>query len=214
MNEPEYIEMSLRQLRLRAGIALQTRCNSQGTAKEEAQFLAAIEGKGVMVSHAGRTRLTVGSEYQVSGFSGQYDFHFASPLIHVFDAPFAYALLAYPETIKARMVRRAVRMKVSLPATVRVPGNADPLPVTMLDLSVYGTMFHTRIAVPGNNIELEIKFPCERKMEQVVLAATVRHSQRAESGGQHVGVAFQDVSKKDMLLLHYLIHSTTNEDPS
>lgn len=60
VNESEYVEMSLRQLRLRPGIALQTRCELQGMAKEEAQFLAAIDGKGIMVSHAGRTSLTVG----------------------------------------------------------------------------------------------------------------------------------------------------------
>ncbi len=102
-------------------------------------------------------------------------------------------------------------MKVSLPATVRCEGHAETIPVTLLDLSVYGAMFHARAAV-GNNIEIEIKFPCENRMEQVILSATVRHNQQADPGSRHIGIAFRDVSREDMLLLHYLVNSTTNED--
>lgn len=108
MNEAEYVEMSLRQLGLRPGIALQTQGGEPQAPKEEAHFLAAIDGKGVMVTHEGRTTLAIGSHYRVCGFTGQYDFHFAAPVLQTFDAPFAYALLAYPGAVRARKIRRRV----------------------------------------------------------------------------------------------------------
>jgi len=214
VNQAEYVEMNLRQLRLRPGIALQTQSTLLELPKEEAHFLAAIDGKGVMVTHEGRAALAVGSDYRVCGFTGQYDFHFFAPVLQTFDAPFAYALLAYPKTVKARKIRQAARMKVSLPASIRVAGNGLPTPATILDLSVFGAMFHSPAEVGGvgDAVEIDVEFLFETEPERLTLAASVRHSQRAEASGYHVGASFREVTTEDKLLLHYLTYSTTHQD--
>lgn len=211
MSESEYLELTMRQLKLRSGVALQTRPDLPDAPKEEAHFLAAIDGKGVMVSHEGRTRLQVGSDYWVSGFTGMYDFHFSAPVIQTFDAPFAYSLLACPSAIKARLVRRAARMKVSLPGVVRVAGRRSSTAMTILDLSVCGAMFNTPDAVggAGDPIEVEVAFLFESVPAQLFLASTIRHSYRADTEGYHVGVSFRDLTAEKKLLLHYLAYSAT-----
>lgn len=214
MSEGNYIEMSLSQLRLRSGVALQTQCLRPDSPKEEAQFLAAINGRGVMVSHDGRSTLTVGSDYHVRGFTGQYDFHFSAPVLQTFDAPFAYALLAYPAAVRARKVRQAARMKVSLQASVRTPGNGAAAPATIQDLSLFGAMFHSPADVGGvgDAIQIDVEFMFEGEPARLSLASTIRHSHRADSGGLHVGVSFRDVGTDQKLLLHYLAYSSTHQD--
>lgn len=214
MNEADYIEMSLRQLRLRSGTALQTQCRLPGAPKEEAQFLAAIDGKGVMVAHEGRTVLAVGSDYHVRGFTGQYDFQFSAPALQIFDAPFAYALLAYPAAVKVRKVRQAARMKVSLPASVRLPGSDAPIAATILDLSIFGAMFHVPVEVGsvGDAVQIDVRFMFEIESVRLSVGSTIRHSQPCNSGGQHVGVSFRDVTSDDKLLLHYLAYSSTHQE--
>lgn len=214
MNEMDYVDMSLRQLRLRSGVALQTQGNALDAPKEEAYFLAAIDGKGVMISHEGRTTLSVGSEHRINGFTGQYDFQFTASVVQTFGAPVPYAMLTYPATVKARRVRQAARMKVSLPALVRGPGNAHPAPATILDLSLHGAMFHASAEVGGTGdaITIDIEFLFETEKARLTLDSSIRHCHRADSGGQHIGVSFRDVSTDDKLLLHYLAHSATQRD--
>lgn len=214
MNTTEYTEISLRELRLRSGIALQTQTGLQDSPKEEARFLAAIDGKGVMLSHEGRTKLTVGTDYHVRGFTGQYDFHFSAPVLQTFEAPFAYALLAYPGAVRARKVRQAARMKVSLPASVRMQSKRVPTPATILDLSLFGAMFHSPAEVGGigETIEIDVDFMFETEPVRLTVTSNIRHSHRAEPGGVHVGVSFGDVTTDDKLLLHYLAYSTTQAD--
>lgn len=213
--EAEYVEMGLRQLKVRSGVALQTQCHLPDSPKEEALFLAAIDGKGVMVSHPGEITLTVGSDYHVRGFTGQYDFHFTAPVLQVFDTPFAYAMLAYPKTVKARKVRQAARMKVSLPASVRVAGAASSTPGIILDLSLFGAMFQTPTALgtSGDLVQIDIEFAFENKPARLSLASTIRHSHQADTGGHYVGVAFKDVATNDKLLLHYLAYTATQQSP-
>ena len=213
--EAEYIEMGLRQLKVRSGTALQTRCQSPDSPKEEALFLAAIEGKGVMVSHPGDITLTVGSDYQVCGFTGQYDFHFTAPVIQIFNSPFDYAMLAYPKSVKARKVRQATRMKVCLPASVCTQGAAAATPVNILDLSIFGAMFRTptTLGTTGDIVQIDVEFIFETKPVRLSLTSTIRHSHQAETDGYFVGVAFKDATTHDKLLLHYLAYTATQQDP-
>lgn len=213
--EAEYIEMGLRQLKVRSGTALQTQCQLPDSPKEEALFLAAIEGKGVMVSHPGDVTLTVGSDYHVCGFTGQYDFQFTVPVLQIFDSPFDYAMLAYPKSVKARKVRQATRMKVCLPALACPQGSTVITPVIILDLSIYGAMFRTPVALgtTGDVLQINVEFMFETKPVRLSLASTIRHSHQADDDGYFVGVAFKDATTDDKLLLHYLAYIATQQDP-
>ena len=212
VEETEYVETSLRELRLRTGIALQTRSVTPGSPRDEGQFLAAVDGKGVMVTHEGRITMEVGLEYIVSGFTGQHDFHFSAPVIQVFDVPFKYALLATPGSVKARRVRRAARMKISLPATVSLLEKVGVVSVMLVDISVLGAMFHSPspVGAVGDVVILGMSFPFEKETVSLQIPSAICYSNKNESGGVNVGVSFKEIPINDKALLHCLTETATN----
>lgn len=210
----EVLQVSIRNLKLRPGMSLQVQRTQQGAAKQEAQFLAAIDGKGVMVGPHGGTASAVagmkaGEEYLVSGFTGQYDFSFASKVIQTFEEPFTYALFTYPPEVTARMVRRAMRMKTSLPGSAGRPG-AQAVGVTLIDVSVAGTMVKSPVALGAVNdvLNLNLVVDFEGSKVNLNLQSTVCHSNKADTGdGFNVGLLFKNLAQNDKLVLHYLTQS-------
>lgn len=208
-------EVALRSLKLRPGVALQAQGVTPGSPKLEAQFLAAIEGKGVMVGpHAafsGKSPLKAGDEYTVQGFTGQHDFSFRAQVIQTFEVPFVYALLVYPKVVQARLVRRSLRMKTSLPAKVSVPGGGA-INATLVDVSPFGAMVHAPSAVGaiGDLVNLAVGVDFEGELVGLEIPAKLCHSHKADAGdGVHVGMSFKTVSQRDRLILHYLAQSST-----
>jgi hypothetical protein len=123
---PAYAQVPLKSLRLRAGMFLQTQRLEKNSPTYEAQFLGAIDDKCLFVVPVGtfsiKTGMKANETFVVRGFTGQYDFHFVAKVIQAFDFTFrepayAYAVLSFPEVVKARKVRNSVRIKTSLPAT-------------------------------------------------------------------------------------------------
>ena len=213
MEENEYVEMTLPKLKLRSGIAVQTQSSAPGASREEARFLAAVDGKGVMMTHEGRSTMEIGAEYLISGFTGQYDFQFSSKVIQTFEAPFAYALLDYPKSVKARMIRRAARMKISLPAKVATLDESRIVDAMLADISVLGAMF--RVPNPVGNVGeviiLCLSFPFENQTASLRLPSSICYSNRADSGSINVGVSFKGMSQNDKMMLYYLTQSITDQ---
>lgn len=211
---PEVLRLPLRQLGLRSGMALQTRRLVEGTSKTEAQFFGAIEGKGVMVgpanSDAVQTGLTTGDVCIVRGFTGQYEFSFISKVLQTFEAPFAYALLAYPAQVDAKRVRQSMRTKVAWPAEVRSASEGAFRPVTLADLSPYGAMVLSAEALGsvGDTIAWKLVAQTESTLVQLELQAKICHHSRP-TGVDHwiVGLAFQQLSAEDIVRLHYLVNT-------
>lgn len=209
-------ELSLRALKLRPGMALQTQGIAPGSPKFEAQFLAAIEGKGVMVgphgTTGGKSPLKPGEEHTVRGFTGQHDFSFTAQVIQTFEVPFAYALLVYPKVVQARQVRRALRMKTALPAKVSLPGAGSFVDATLIDVSPHGAMVRspTTVGAVGDLVNLGVGVDFEGELVKLEIPAALCHSHRADAGdGIHVGMAFKTVSQRDKLILHYLAEQST-----
>lgn len=209
-------EVSLRSLKLRPGVALQTQGVGPGSPKLEAQFLAAIEGKGVMVgphgaSSYGKSPLKAGDEYTVQGFTGQHDFSFKAQVIQTFEVPFVYALLVYPKVVQARLVRRSLRMKTSLPAKVSLPAGSSAMNVTLIDVSPFGAMVHapTTVGAIGDLVNLAVGVEFEGEMVNLEIPSALCHSHKADAGdGVHVGMSFKVTSQRDKLILHYLTQSS------
>ena len=213
MEEADYVDTKLASLRLRSGIALQTHPGGSAGAKEEARYLAAVEGKGVMLTHEGRSTMVIGAEYVVSGFTGQYDFQFTAKVVQTFEAPFTYALLEYPSSVKARMVRRAARMRISLPAKVATLDESLIVDAMLADISVLGAMFRVpdSIGSVGEVVILCLQFPVDGQTASLRLPCSICYSNRADSGSLNVGVAFQGMSQNDKMLLYYLTQSVTEQ---
>jgi hypothetical protein len=210
-------QLPLKAMRLRAGMAVQTKRLVAGSSKREAQFLAAMEGKGVMVGPQGpageQTGLVEGEICVVRGFTGQYEFSFVSKVLQTFEKPFPYALLAYPKHVDAKLVRRSMRTKTSWPTQVWLPAPAGaPAPqhhaAQLLDISLTGAMVHAQasLAAVGQPLNLALKVELDGSTLDLQLAALVCHSSAAPEGkGHHIGVAFTDVTPQAKLMLNVLM---------
>ena len=207
--------MPLRDLRLRPGMALQTRRLVEGASKKESQFLAAIEGKGAMVGPVGRhgvsTELEEGEVCVVRGFTGQHEFSFVSKVLQTFEKPFAYALLQYPKKVDATLVRQSMRIKTSMPAELTIlgdaGGNGTATGVTLIDISVAGAMVRSRASAGavGERVRLTFSVDFEGAAVQLALAGTICHGHTvAAQEGCLIGLAFQGLSQHDRLVLHYI----------
>lgn len=215
----DVVQMSLKALSVRPGMALQTRRLVEGASKKESQFFGAIEGKGVMVGPMGsdsdQTGLTEGEVCVVRGFTGQYEFSFLSKVLQTFEKPFVYALLAYPAQVDARLVRQSMRVKRSLPTTLRLPDKGNPsvvhtLDATLVDISIAGAMIQTASAVAaiGETIALCVTAMLDNAPTHLVLDGKICHNNRASGADEFfIGLAFKNLTQHDKLVLHYIIQT-------
>ena len=200
-------------------MALQTKRLVDGSIKKDSQFLAAIEGKGVMVGpvgpEGGSTGLEVGEVCIVRGFTGQHEFSFLSKVLQTFEKPFAYALLLYPKQVDARQVRQSMRIVTSMPAQLSLVGplteSSEPLhSVTLIDISVAGAMVRASqvLAPVGASVSLVFSVEFEGSPIALTLSGTVCHSHAASGEvGYLVGMAFTGLTQHDKLMLHYVTES-------
>jgi c-di-GMP-binding flagellar brake protein YcgR len=207
--------MPLKALGLRTGMALQTRRLVEGATKKESQFFGAIESKGVMVGPMGpdgmKTELEEGEICVVRGFTGQYEFSFLSKVLQTFQKPFAYALLAYPALVDATLVRQSMRTKTSWPTTVQVPAKnespeTDPLPATLVDISMQGAMIKTgsALATVGDKVNLCIAMSFDEAPAPLNVVASICHNNRSlKDDNFYIGLAFTNLSQQDKLLLNF-----------
>lgn len=213
-------KLPLKALKLRTGMALQTRRLVEGASKKESQFFGAIEGKGVMVGPTGpdgaQTELSEGEVCVVRGFTGQYEFSFLSKVLQTFEKPFAYALLAYPTQVDARLVRQSMRTKTSWPTTVHLnggaaaSGNTPPLDVTLVDLSTAGVMIKapSGLAAIGESVTLRMAVTVDDAPVQLTLAGRICHNNQGSTDPSfYIGLAFKDLTQHDKLVLHYVTQS-------
>ncbi|MBI2748663.1 MAG: PilZ domain-containing protein [Burkholderiales bacterium] len=214
--------MPLKALGLRTGMALQTRRLVEGASKKESQFFGAIEGKGVMVGPMGpegvSTELDDGDICVVRGFTGQYEFSFLSKVLQTFQKPFAYALLAYPAQVDARLVRQSMRTKTSWPTTVQTAakdGLAAPAPmeVTLVDISMHGAMIKasSSLSTVGDVVTLGMTVTFDDAPVTLNVAASICHNNRsAADSAYYVGLAFRNLTQHDKLVLNFVTQSPQN----
>jgi c-di-GMP-binding flagellar brake protein YcgR len=212
----EVARVPLKTIGLRTGMALQTRRLVAGATKKESQYFGAIEGKGVMVgpmgSDAVQTGLEAGEVCVVRGFTGQFEFSFVSKVLQTFEKPFAYALLAYPATVDARLVRQSLRTRTSWPSTVVVPARQAGSPphlveVTLVDVSVAGAMVRSpgQLASIGETLTLTLSANVDEAAIKLSVAATICHNNKSSTEDVYfVGMSFRNLSPQDKLILTYL----------
>lgn len=218
---PENVtRLSFKALGMRTGMALQTRRLVEGASKKESQFFGAIESKGVMVGPMGpdgvKTELEEGEVCVVRGFTGQYEFSFLSKVLQTFEKPFAYALLAYPSEVDARMVRQSLRTRTSWPT--RAGDSSDDAgvdqtlrAVKLLDLSLQGAMIESTssLGAIGDVIPLKMFVDVDGSPAILDVKARICHNNKSMAvPGFFVGLAFKDLTQQDKLLLHYLTQAS------
>lgn len=217
----EVIRVGFETLRLRPGMLLHAQPLAEASSRYDVQFLGIIEGKGVMVVPHGVLSLKIGmhagQDFIMRGFTGQYDFSFASKIIRIFDysyrdPPLAYVLLSYPETVDARLVRGALRVKASLPASISVGGDGSVVAATIIDLSVAGCLVNSSVALGVTDDQVNLAFSIDFENEKLDMAiqATIRRCLKSNSeDGFETGLLFNDISRNEKLMLYYYVLSST-----
>jgi c-di-GMP-binding flagellar brake protein YcgR len=212
----------LKALGLRPGMALQTRRLVEGASKKESQYFGAIESKGVMVGPMGpdgdKTGLEEGEICVVRGFTGQYEFSFLSKVLQTFEKPFAYALLAYPAQVDAKMVRQSMRTKVSWPTTVNLgaqtnDANSSAVNVILVDISLQGAMIKATSALApiGGSLTITMMVDLDEGPSSLSLMASVCHNNKAATEEAfYIGLAFKNLTQHDKLVLHFLTQTPTS----
>ena len=214
-NIPEDVSrLPLRALGLKPGMAMQTRRIVEGAKKKESQYFGAIEGKGVMVgplgSEGAKTGLEAGEVCVVRGFTGQYEYSFLTKVLQTFEQPFAYALLAYPAQVDARLVRQSMRIQCSWPSAILLPrtdGSLGSVDVTLVDLSVGGAMVKagSNLCAVGSDVQLSMAVKIDQTATDLNIQASVCHNNRAAyEDAYFVGLAFKGLTAQDKLVLSYL----------
>lgn len=214
----ESLDVSMKALRLRPGIVLNIQRMREGAPVIGAKFIAAIESKGVMltpsVMDGHKTEINIGEEYLIQGFTGQTDFSFTAPVLNVFKAPFAHALFAYPATVNAKEVRKSMRMKTALPATISPRGEENPLKVSIVDLSIDGAMISSPgfLGGVGNLFDLVIPIQFDDVNNSLHIVAKLRHRTGTDNEGGKIGLSFENLSWEHKLLLNYFLGRITEEN--
>ena len=218
LNGDESLDVSMKTLRLRPGIVLKIQRMRKDAPVIGAKFIAAIEGKGVMLTPSGmdghKTEIIIGEEYVIQGFTGQTDFSFTAPVLNVFTAPFAHALFAYPATVKAKAVRKSMRMKTVLPATISPRGQENPLKVSIVDLSVDGAMISSPgfLGGVGNLFDLVFPIKFDDVHTSLHIVAKLRHRTSTDNEEGKIGLSFENLSLEHKLLLNYFLGTITEEN--
>ena len=202
---PDYLEVSLKSLKLRAGMFLQAEAVEKGLPNYEVQFLGLIEGKCLMIVPVGLLSLKFGMKadeiYLIRGFTGQYDFLFTATVIQAFDFTFrtpsyAYAVLTFPEVVDARKVRNALRIKTALAATA-APQHSTARAVIVVDLSVDGALIRSpsELGAVGDLVRVDFSIGSETGASPLLTLARICHTHEdASDGVLLVGLLFESIS--------------------
>jgi hypothetical protein len=172
-------------------------------------FCAAIPDRGLMLAPpAGQKRLSIapGTLYSVQGFTGQYDFQFETMALGTFDAPFVYALLAWPEAVQARLVRQTLRVRTLLPAQLApvAGGKGSAQAASVLDLSASGALIETLHPMGDVGDALRISFVVEADGEkaQITTDAVICHRRSLDAPiRERLGLSFRALPKTERLML-------------
>ena len=214
---PEFGELSLRALKLRPGMFLQSQRMEKNSPTYEAQYLGVIEGKCLMVVPVGtfsiKTGMKAGDTFIIRGFTGQYDFHFVSKVIQAFDFTFrepyyAYAVLSWPESVQARKVRNSLRVRTSMQATLTGVASREVQPVTILDLSADGALVRSgdTAGAIGDLVSLEFSLGEDGALSYVVAVARICHIHVGDEGCLS-GLLFEQISPSDRVLVREFVVS-------
>lgn len=201
-------------LKLRAGTFVKLQSLKKGVPDCEGEFVAAVHGKSILVaqpaSAMGQKGLQAGDRYLVRGFNGTSEFTFTSEILQVQDVLFSYAHLAYPDAVEVRVVRDALRVKVSIPVVTMPDGALKPISGTLKNLSIEGAMVESMAPMGSESTAISIAFSTifeERKVD-LKIPAVIRNVHKHDAGGVfRSGLEFGDIAYHDKLVLYYLLFS-------
>jgi len=208
-------QISLESLRLKPGLPLEIILPDQNGDQHKAKLLAAVRRQIVMVAldngSMGKEppRFEFDDEIVIGGFTGQHDFAFSARITQVFQLPFPYVALTWPNVVTARLIRKAERQNASIPATMQLPDRALKHNVEIVNISTAGAMLHASAAPAKVDHLLILAFETRFDNETLKLSlhAIVRHTNETAPGIFQIGLQFREMGLHERLMLHYVVQS-------
>ena len=169
------------------------------------------EKGGMTVSYS------VGQEMMVRVFSGTSVFTFPARVERVLLAPLFQLYLTFPDTLDSTALRAGVRVKVEMPATVKVSGAADsdaPVAAVITNLSRNGALIDADRVLGNPDEKLSVAFEFKHDMAdapvRIETDATVRSMHKRTSATATLparyehGVQLSLESGQQLILQNYI----------
>lgn len=217
--DPVVDEESFEALKLYHDAAMQIQSLEEGRQERyNVKFIGAIKGKSILVTlpliDGERVWMQPGQSYVVRGFTGKYAYALIVQVIRARTHPYPYVHFTYPRFVQSRAVRKSLRVKLDLPATI-TPGDSDkPIPVTMADLSTTGSMMNSPAPIGeiGGTVRLNFPVNIEDIKADLNLSAKIKNiSVPKEGEGVSIGIEFENIDQNEKLILHYFTHSIARD---
>lgn len=167
----------------------------------------------------GTVPLSEGDNVTVRGFSGRIAYVFNCDVLKIRYAPYPYCHLGFPTSIHGAEIRKAVRVRVDIPARLTNLGMGGDvtLEATISNLSAQGVQLDTTIPLgePGDNVTLAFRFWIQPNDYEVNFnaAGIIQNSHPIEgSSGLHYGIRFQGMRSTEAVLLQHLIYEKLMEN--
>jgi len=210
-------EISFEALRLCPGAALQMQ-SLAGEANHSVKFIGAITGKSILVTlpivNGNGVLVQPGQAYVIRGFTGRSAFAFEAKAIMARAHPFTYIHFSYPRSLNLKAVRKSLRVKVNLPATVTPRTGGNSVPVAIVDLSAAGSMVdsHAPIGEIGDVAKLAFSVAFESIETSLNVSAIIRSIKKPDAGESlRTGLEFENVAHNDNLILRCFVHTIESD---
>lgn len=150
-----------------------------------------------------------GEEFVIRGFNGRFAYAFTTEVICEYTAPFSFIVFSWPRSIESRVVRKTLRVDVTLPVNVSLLDNTV-ISAVLHDLSVSGAMVDSSVEIGriGDHVQTELIINFDGNTEKVSVPATIRNIHHKEDEkGFKFGVEFNNITQNERLILNYFIDS-------
>jgi c-di-GMP-binding flagellar brake protein YcgR len=200
------------------GETLQLQSHIEGnTGRYGVKLIGYAKGRSVIVSTPMQNGyvmlLREGQAFVARFFSGKSAYAFPTTILKVLNTPYPHLHLSYPKEVSGLLVRRGMRARVKLIASVTRADETSG--ATLHDLSVGGAMLSARRRLGKVDERITVKFRVdvtgiEHYLSLPALIRNVRELTSAEDGKvmlQH-GVQFVDAPAPDQLALSAFVFQT------
>jgi c-di-GMP-binding flagellar brake protein YcgR len=221
-------KLSFEDMRIRVGDRIQLQLpSSYGEERVFVKVIGFLDHFSLLVTtpefNANRQTLREKEKILVRGFSKQVAFAFDSVIKKVNIFPFSYMHLSFPEKIQGSLVRKDLRIKIRLIASVKKVEDTnkdEKFSVVISNLSASGAYVHSKNSIFSKDQKIQITF--QIKVHQIdnvmVMNAIIRNVQdeKNESNeliGVGLGLQFVDIEPHSSMLLQSLAYQQMIEHP-
>jgi hypothetical protein len=146
----------------------------------------------------------------VRGFSGRIAYAFNSTVLKIRYLPYAYCHLSYPEEIQGAEIRKAVRIRMQMPALASNLKIGNSVEATITDLSAIGVQLDSpqQLGAPGDDVSISFRFWLQPNDYEVNFNALgiIQSAQSSDAGTWSHGIRFHNMRSTEAILLQSLIY--------